>query len=96
MREKSRIIEEYEVNPHTMMLQPMEYGARTFTQIIEVDDVLVSPFKPFEILRKAVNSLAVLMKEERKEPKNLRVSCTKPPLLLTLICLSFYFRHLLL
>jgi competence protein ComK len=53
MVEKSRIIEEYEINPYTMLIMPIEYGARTYTEIHEVSETLISPFKPFDIIKKS-------------------------------------------
>ncbi|MGD6801534.1 transcriptional regulator [Rossellomorea vietnamensis] len=53
MVEKSRIIEEYEINPYTMLIMPIEYGTRTYTEIHEGNETLVSPFKPFEIIKKS-------------------------------------------
>jgi competence protein ComK len=53
MVEKSRIIEEYEINPYTMLIMPIEYGARTYTEIHEVNETLLSPFKPFDIIKKS-------------------------------------------
>ncbi len=81
MREKSRIIEEYEVNPHTMMLKPIEYGARTFTQILEMDDVLVSPFKPFEILRKSCEFFGSSYEGRKEGTKKLTGIVYKAPII---------------
>ncbi|WP_456271868.1 competence protein ComK [Bacillus sp. AK031] len=53
MVEKSRIIEEYEINPYTMLIMPVEYGTRTYTEIQEVNETLLSPFKPFDIIKKS-------------------------------------------
>ncbi|MCM2533738.1 competence protein ComK [Neobacillus pocheonensis] len=48
---KVKQIEEYEVNSCTMFLEPVEYGSKIYTRIIEVDDEFLSPFKPIEIIR---------------------------------------------
>ncbi|RIW35324.1 transcriptional regulator [Bacillus salacetis] len=53
MVEKSRIIEEYEINPYTMLIMPIEYGSRTYTEIHEESETLLSPFKPFDIIKKS-------------------------------------------
>ncbi|WP_064092180.1 competence protein ComK [Rossellomorea aquimaris] len=81
MRGKSRIIEEYEVNPHTMMLKPIEYGSRTFTEILEVDDVLVSPFKPFEILRKSCEFFGSSYEGRKEGTKKLTGIVYKAPII---------------
>ncbi|MCP3742547.1 competence protein ComK [Rossellomorea sp. BNER] len=53
MVNKSRMIEEYEINPFTMVLLPDSYGLKTFTKIIELHDTYTSPYKPIEILKKS-------------------------------------------
>jgi competence protein ComK len=50
---KQRQIEEYEVNPYTMFITPVVYGSKIYSQIYELDDVLLSPFKPIEIIKKS-------------------------------------------
>jgi hypothetical protein len=46
MNQTKPIIEEYEINPCTMMIMPMEYGSKVYSRIIEIDDEYLSPFKP--------------------------------------------------
>jgi competence protein ComK len=53
MVEKSTLIEEYEINPYTMAIIPTQYGSRTYTEVIETQDSFVSPFRPFEIVKKS-------------------------------------------
>jgi competence protein ComK len=48
---KSRIIEEYEINPHTMMIQPWEYGTKIYSKIYEKEETFLSPFKPIDIIK---------------------------------------------
>ncbi|MFE8696312.1 competence protein ComK [Cytobacillus sp. FJAT-53684] len=46
------LIDEYEINPNTMMIMPLEYGSKVYSQIWELEDELVSPFKPSVIIKK--------------------------------------------
>jgi len=48
---KQKRIEEYEINSCTMFLQPVDYGSRIFTQVFEVEDEFISPFKPLEVVK---------------------------------------------
>ncbi len=48
-----RQIEEYEVNPYTMFIKPIVYGSKIYSQIIEVEDEYLSPFKPLDIIKKS-------------------------------------------
>lgn len=47
------LIEEYEINPNTMLLMPVPYGSKIYSQIWELEDEVVSPFKPFDIIKKS-------------------------------------------
>jgi competence protein ComK len=48
---KQRQIEEYEVNPCTMFIKPVVYGSKIYSQIFEVEDEYLSPFKPLDIIK---------------------------------------------
>ncbi len=48
---KLKQIEEYEVNPFTMFVKPIAYGSKIYSEIFEVEDVFLSPFKPLDIIR---------------------------------------------
>ncbi|MBP2241109.1 competence protein ComK [Cytobacillus eiseniae] len=47
------LIDEYEINPNTMVVMPLSYGAKIYSQIWELEDEYVSPFKPIEIIKKS-------------------------------------------
>lgn len=91
MSTKSRIIEEYEVNPHTMVLKPIEYGAKTFTQIIEVNDVLISPFKPLEILKKSCEYFGSSYEGLKEGTKTLTGIVYKAPIIVNPQMSLFFF-----
>lgn len=48
---KLKQIEEYEVNPFTMFVKPIAYGSKVYSEIFEVEDEFLSPFKPLDIIR---------------------------------------------
>ncbi|MGG5253323.1 competence protein ComK [Neobacillus sp. SM06] len=50
---KQKQIEEYEVNPYTMFIKPTVYGSKVYSQIYELEDEFLSPFKPIEIIKKS-------------------------------------------
>lgn len=50
---KQKQIEEYEVNPYTMVIRPVVYGSKVYSQIVELEDEYLSPFKPIEIIKKS-------------------------------------------
>ncbi|MFY2158230.1 competence protein ComK [Cytobacillus firmus] len=51
MSQNIQIIEEYEINPNTMIIKPLSYGIKVYSQIWELDDEITSPFKPIEIIK---------------------------------------------
>ena len=51
MTQNIQIIEEYEINPNTMIIKPLSYGIKVYSQIWELDDEVTSPFKPIEIIK---------------------------------------------
>jgi competence protein ComK len=82
MKDKSRILEEYEVNPHTLMLKPIEYGAKTFTEIIEMEDIILSPFKPMDILKKSCEFFGSSYQGRKDGTKELTGISYKAPIML--------------
>jgi competence protein ComK len=48
-------IEEYVINPLTMFIKPIEYGSKIYSQINEVNNEFISPFKPLEIIKNSCN-----------------------------------------
>lgn len=50
-RLKLKQIKEYEVNPFTMFVKPITYGSKIYSEIFEVEDEFLSPFKPLDIIR---------------------------------------------
>lgn len=51
--EQKGLIEEYEINPCTMMIIPVHYGNKIYSQIIEYKDEHLSPFRPIDIIKKS-------------------------------------------
>jgi competence protein ComK len=50
---KERQIEEYEVNPYTMFIKPVIYGSKVYSEIYELEDKYLYPFKPLDIIKKS-------------------------------------------
>lgn len=84
------LIEEYEINPFTMIILPQEYGSRTISKIIELEDEYLSPFKPMEIMKKSCSYFGSSY-EGRKESSRLLTGIThKIPIIVDPIS-SIYF-----
>lgn len=52
MNEKD-LIEEFEMNPLTMAILPIEYGGKLYSKVYQLDEELYSPFKPMEIIKRS-------------------------------------------
>jgi len=52
-KQMTGIIEEYEINPRTMMITPTSYGSKTYSKIIELRDEFLYPFRPIDIIKKS-------------------------------------------
>ncbi|HLO12976.1 MAG TPA: competence protein ComK [Pseudoneobacillus sp.] len=48
---KDKFIEEYIINPCTMFIEPETYGSKIYSRIYELEDELLVPFKPLEIVK---------------------------------------------
>lgn len=76
MRQEKQIIEEYEINPYTMAVLPINYGSRTYSKIIEIEDECVSPFKPLYIVKVSCEFFGVTY-EGSKVIKDRRIKLLK-------------------
>ncbi|MBY0121095.1 competence protein ComK [Bacillus sp. S/N-304-OC-R1] len=74
------IIEEYEINPHTMIILPLTYGSRIYSQILEMEDEFISPFKPIEIIRKGCISFGSSYEGRKEATKQLIGITHKAPI----------------
>lgn len=53
IRQQTEMIDEYEINPCTMMITPTSYGSKTYSKIVELQDEFLSPFRPIDIIKKS-------------------------------------------
>ena len=51
MKKKKDMNEEYEMNPLTAAIVPLQYGNKLFSQIHQLDQDLYSPLKPLELIK---------------------------------------------
>ncbi|WP_343795362.1 competence protein ComK [Bacillus carboniphilus] len=47
---KRNVRNDYEISPNTMAILPHKYGSRVFSSVLEVNDSLIVPKKPFETI----------------------------------------------
>lgn len=56
MNQGRKLIEEYEINPATVLVTPVMYGSKIFSKIYELDEDCISPFKPIDIVKESCYS----------------------------------------
>ncbi|MBS4177440.1 competence protein ComK [Lederbergia citrea] len=53
MQENERMVEEYEINPLTMMIKPLVDGKKTYSDIYEFEEKYLSQDKPIQIIKRS-------------------------------------------
>jgi competence protein ComK len=50
---QKNLVEEYEINPFTMIILPEVYGSRVYSKAIELEEEYLSPFRPIDVVKKS-------------------------------------------
>ncbi len=50
--DEQELVQDYEINPFTMMILPYEMGSKTYSKIIEFENTYISPLKPTELVKR--------------------------------------------
>ncbi|MCQ6274378.1 competence protein ComK [Bacillus sp. V3B] len=89
---KREVIEEYEINPMTLAILPVQYGGKLYSQIYQLDDdELYSPFKPLELIKRSCRLFASSY-EGRKEGSRQLIGVThKIPITIDSTNLMYFF-----
>ncbi|WP_080847414.1 competence protein ComK [Cytobacillus gottheilii] len=74
------IIDEYEINPNTMIIRPIPYGSKIYSHIIELDDEMTSPFKPLDIIKEGCRFFGSSYEGRREGTKQLTGYTHKLPI----------------
>jgi competence protein ComK len=77
---KERQIEEYLINPFTMYIEPEMYGCKVYSKIYELEGNYVSPFKPFDIIKKSCEYFASSYAGRKEGTKQLTGVTHKVPI----------------
>ena len=51
MNEKE-LLEDFEINPLTIAVLPMEYGGKLYSKVYQLDEELYIPYKPLDLIKK--------------------------------------------
>ncbi|KMY49043.1 competence protein ComK [Peribacillus loiseleuriae] len=52
-KSKRSLIENYEITPFTCFIKPIVYGSKIYSQVVELNDEFISPFKPKVIINQS-------------------------------------------
>ena len=74
------LVEEYEINPFTMIIFPYEYGSKTYSRVIEIESEYISPFKPTELVKKGCEYNLSDYKASKKATRRLTRVTHKAPI----------------
>ncbi|RLQ97263.1 competence protein ComK [Falsibacillus albus] len=81
MELNKKMIEEYEINPFTMMMRPVQYGSKVYTEVYELNDQFLSPFKPLDIVKKSCEYFGSSFIGRKEGTKQLTGITRKPPII---------------
>jgi len=88
---KYRIHEEFELSPLTMAIIPVPYGSKIYSKIVEVDDELLSPFRPFDIIKKSCRFYASSFAGRKEGTRELIGVTHKAPIVIDPIQSIYFF-----
>lgn len=88
---KYRIHEEFELSPLTMAIIPVPYGSKIYSKILEMDDELLSPFRPFDIIKKSCRFYASSFSGRKEGTKALIGVTHKAPIVIDPIQSIYFF-----
>lgn len=84
------LVEEYEINPFTMIIIPEEYGSRIYSRVIELEEEYLSPFRPIDIVKKSCKYFGSSYEGRKEGTKQLTGITHKTPIIIDPIS-SIYF-----
>ena len=73
---------EYEINPYTMAILPKEYGSKLYSEILEVEDQYLSPFKPLTLIKTSCQFFGSSFNGRREGTKYLIGVTHKAPIII--------------
>jgi competence protein ComK len=87
---QKNLVEEYEINPFTMIILPEEYGSRIYSRVIELEEEYLSPFRPIDIVKKSCRYFGSSYEGRKEGTKQLTGITHKIPIIVDPLS-SIYF-----
>ncbi|MGG3471132.1 competence protein ComK [Neobacillus pocheonensis] len=79
---KEHQIEDYEINASTMFLRPVIYGSKVYSQVFEVEDHFLAPFKPLDIIKNSCDYFGVDYESRKRGTRQLTGYNRKNPIVI--------------
>lgn len=68
---KQTEIEDYEINSRTMFVEPVVYGSKIYSRVVEVEDEFLLPLKPLDLIKKSCNYYGVDYESRKRGTRQL-------------------------
>jgi competence protein ComK len=88
---KEELIQEYEINPRTMLIEPVFYGSKVYSRIYENEDVFLAPYKPIDIIKLSCEYFGAGYEGRKKGTKRLIGKTHKAPIAIDPMTSIFFF-----
>src|SRR5690606_6549318 len=82
MLKESLLMEEYEINPYTMMIKPYIEDDKVYSEIFELDDKFLVPEKPLDIVKRGCEYFGSSFNGRRDGTKTLIMVTHKAPIII--------------
>lgn len=80
MVDKNKFVEDYEISTFTMMIQPVFNGDEVYSKISELEDELLLPCKPIDVVKKSCEYYGSSFEGRREGTKRLTQVTHKSPI----------------
>ncbi|WP_108670116.1 competence protein ComK [Peribacillus acanthi] len=88
---KDSFIEEYEVTPYTLLIKPVQYGKKTYSQIFEWEGEYICPHKPMDIIKRSCEYYGSSYEGRKEGTRHLTGITHKSPIAVDPVCSILFF-----
>lgn len=91
MKERPTVSEKYEINPQTILIRPVEYGTKIYSEVWERDGKQLLPLKPLDAVKKACKFFGSSFEGRRSGTRQLIQITHKAPIIIDPYHSIFFF-----
>ncbi|MBD8067611.1 competence protein ComK [Bacillus sp. PS06] len=82
MKSLKRCLDDYEINPYTMIILPVPYGRKIYSIVIEMEEEFLVKLKPMEIIDRSCKYFGSSFKGRKEGTRELMGITHKPPIII--------------